>query len=147
MHWFQRSLQLPAYRRGFHVITDRILEFLPELRQIEVGLLHAFLQHTSASLSINENADADVPRDLESALSAIAPEDLPYRHQAEGPDDMPAHVKTALLGCSVSVPVSGGRLCLGTWQGIYLCEHRNHARGRTIVLTAFGSPISSSKSG
>ena len=111
---------------------------LPELRQVRIGLLHVFIQHTSASLSINENADPDVPADLESSLNAIAPEDFPYRHSCEGPDDMPAHVKASLLGCSLTIPVREGRLALGTWQGIYLCEHRNRASRRSLVLTLYG---------
>jgi secondary thiamine-phosphate synthase enzyme len=131
-------LRLPARRRGFHLITDEVLRALPEIGRIGVGLLHVFVQHTSASLCINENADPDVPADLESSLNALAPEDFPHRHTVEGPDDMPAHVKAALLGCSLSVPVEGGRLALGTWQGIYLCEHRNRASGRSLVLTLQG---------
>jgi secondary thiamine-phosphate synthase enzyme len=114
------------------------MEALPELAQYEVGLLNVFLQHTSASLSINENADPDVPVDLEASLSAIVPEEFPYEHTIEGPDDMPAHVKAALLGSSLLIPVAGGRLCLGTWQGIYLCEHRNHGGQRRVVLTLWG---------
>src|SRR3954466_11198992 len=138
MTWIQRQIVLPAASQGFHLITDEILAALPELLQIRTGLLHAFIQHTSASLTINENADPDVPADLESSLSAIAPEDFPYQHTIEGPDDMPAHVKAALLGSSVTIPVSGGRLCLGTWQGIYLCEHRNKGGSRRLVLTVHG---------
>jgi secondary thiamine-phosphate synthase enzyme len=125
-------------RRGFHLITSRVVEALPELARIEVGLLHVFIQHTSASLTINENADADVPADMEASFNAIAPEDFDYRHTVEGPDDMPAHVKASLLGSSVSVPLGAGRLLLGTWQGIYLCEHRNRAAGRKLVLTLHG---------
>ena len=102
------------------------------------GVLNLFIQHTSASLTINENADPDVPADLERSFTAIAPEDFPYRHTVEGPDDMPAHVKAALLGSSVSIPVREGRLALGTWQGIYLCEHRNRGGGRSLVLTLWG---------
>jgi secondary thiamine-phosphate synthase enzyme len=124
--------------RGFHLITEDILAELPEVRQIHVGLLQLFLQHTSASLSINENADSDVPRDLESSFSAIAPESFPYRHTIEGPDDMPAHVKASLLGCSLLIPICDGRLCLGTWQGIYLCEHRNRGGRRKLVATIWG---------
>lgn len=101
-------------------------------------MLHVFLRHTSASLTINENADPDVPLDLESAFNALAPEDFPHRHTVEGPDDMPAHVKASLLGASVSVPVENGRLCLGVWQGIYLCEHRDRAGERALVLTLQG---------
>ena len=138
MPWFQKQIAVPAQRRGFHLITDEVERGLPEIRDVRVGLLHVYLMHTSASLSINENADADVPRDLESSLNAIAPEDFPYRHTVEGPDDMPAHVKASLLGSSVSIPVRDGRLCLGTWQGIYLCEHRNHASPRKLMLTLTG---------
>ena len=101
---------------------------MPELRQMRAGLLHVFIQHTSASLTINENADPDVPADLESSFNALAPEDFPHRHTCEGPDDMPAHVKAAFLGSSLSIPVQDGRVALGTWQGIYLCEHRNRAQ-------------------
>jgi len=138
MTWLQRTLELPAFSRGFHLITTQVISTLPELERLDVGLLHVFIQHTSASLTINENADPDVPADLESSFSSIAPEDFPYRHTIEGPDDMPAHVKAALLGSSVSVPIQRGRLLLGTWQGIYLCEHRDRARGRRLVLTLQG---------
>jgi secondary thiamine-phosphate synthase enzyme len=120
------------------LITEEVTVALPQISRIEAGLLHIFIQHTSASLCINENADPDVPADLESSFSAIAPEDFPYRHTAEGPDDMPAHVKAALLGSSVSVPITQGRLALGTWQGIYLCEHRDRASARSLVLTLYG---------
>ena len=138
MNWLQRTVQLPPRKRGFHLISRQILDTLPELKEFEIGLLHLFIQHTSASLTINENADPDVPHDLETSFDAIAPEDFPYRHTCEGPDDMPAHVKASLLGNSVSVPVRDGRLCLGTWQGIYLCEHRDRAEGRRIVATLYG---------
>jgi secondary thiamine-phosphate synthase enzyme len=138
MSWYQTQLQLRAMPRGFHLITDEVTAAITEISQIEIGLLHVFIQHTSASLSINENADPDVPQDLESSINAIAPEDFPYRHTCEGPDDMPAHVKASLLGSSVTVPVRQGQLCLGTWQGIYLCEHRNRASGRRLVLTLQG---------
>jgi secondary thiamine-phosphate synthase enzyme len=138
MPWIQRTLHLPAHERGFHLITREVTAALPELGRVEVGLLHLFLQHTSASISINENADPDVPADLEAAISAIAPEDFPYRHTVEGSDDMPAHVKASLLGTSLSIPVAGGTLCLGTWQGVYLCEHRNHGGRRKLVLTLWG---------
>lgn len=136
--WHQEALQLRPMPRGFHIITSEIVRALPVLRDFQMGLLHVFIQHTSASLSINENADPDVPLDLESAISAISPENFPFRHTMEGPDDMPAHVKASLLGSSVTVPVSEGGLCLGTWQGIYLCEHRNRASGRRLVLTLQG---------
>ena len=138
MSWIQRNIRLDPYPRGFHLITREITAALPELAETGAGILNVFIQHTSASLSINENADPDVPRDLESSFSAIAPEDFPYRHTCEGPDDMPAHVKSSLLGNSLTVPVAGGRLALGTWQGIYLCEHRNHGGRRRVVLTLWG---------
>jgi secondary thiamine-phosphate synthase enzyme len=138
MSWVQRQITLPAQERGFHLVTREILAAIPELAGFRVGLLHVFIQHTSASLTINENADPDVPADLESSFSAIAPEQFPYRHTVEGPDDMPAHVKAALLGSSVTIPVAEGRLCLGTWQGIYLCEHRDHGGRRKLVLTLSG---------
>lgn len=138
MPWIQRTLHLPAHPRGFHLITPEVVAALPELPRIDVGLLHVFLQHTSASLTINENADADVPLDLEASYSAIAPEDFPYRHTMEGPDDMPAHVKASLLGSGLTIPVGQGELCLGTWQGIYLCEHRNRGGRRKLVLTLWG---------
>ena len=138
MTWSQHSLELAPRSRGFHLITREVLEALPDLVNLRVGLLHLFLQHTSASLTINENADSDVPIDLESSLSAIAPEDFSYRHTCEGPDDMPAHVKHSLLGASLSIPIHNGQLCLGTWQGIYLCEHRNRGGRRRLVATIWG---------
>jgi secondary thiamine-phosphate synthase enzyme len=138
MPWFQRQIELSARPRGFHLITRDVEAELAGAPQFKVGVLNLFLQHTSASLSINENADADVPHDLESAFNAIAPEDFPYRHTCEGPDDMPAHVKASLLGCSLTIPIRDGRLALGTWQGVYLCEHRNQAGRRRIVATAWG---------
>jgi len=138
MTWIQRTVRLPPVARGFQLITRVVTEALPELRDCRVGLLHVFIQHTSASLSINENADPDVRRDLEQALNAIVPEDFPYEHTTEGPDDMPAHLKAALLGSSLTVPVSGGGLALGTWQGIYLCEHRDRGGSRSLVLTLEG---------
>jgi secondary thiamine-phosphate synthase enzyme len=136
--WIQEAIELPAKPRGFHLVTPDILAKLPKLGTVRVGLLHLFLQHTSASLSINENADADVPLDLESSFSALAPEDFPYRHTCEGPDDMPAHVKASLLGASLMIPIREGRLTLGTWQGIYLCEHRNHGGRRRLIATIWG---------
>jgi secondary thiamine-phosphate synthase enzyme len=138
MAWIQRTLSLRSFPRGFHLITREVIAALPELANVEIGLLHVFLLHTSASLTINENADPDVPADLEASISAIAPEDFPYRHTVEGPDDMPAHVKTALLGSSLTIPVAGGKPCLGTWQGIYLCEHRERGGQRKLVLTLWG---------
>ena len=140
--WCQKSIQLHPARRGFHLVTEQIQRAFPELDSFETGLLHIFIQHTSASISINENADPDVPVDLERAFNHAAPENLPYIHTLEGPDDMPAHVKCSMIGSSATVPISRGRLMLGTWQGIYLCEHRNRASGRHLVLTAWGEPRS-----
>lgn len=136
--WIHRPLELKPRKRGFHLVTDEIVAALPELAQVRCGLLHVFIQHTSASITINENADPDVPADLEQSFNTLAPEDFPHRHTIEGPDDMPAHVKASLLGSSITVPVHRGRLCLGTWQGIYLCEHRNRASSRQLVLTLQG---------
>jgi secondary thiamine-phosphate synthase enzyme len=136
--WLQRTIQLREHSRGFHLITSEVVEAIPELREFEIGILHAFIQHTSASITINENADPDVAADLESSLGAIAPESFPYVHTVEGPDDMPAHVKSVLIGSSVSVPIVRGKLALGTWQGIYLCEHRNRGGQRRLVLTVQG---------
>lgn len=132
----QTEFTLPAHKRGFHLITDVVLKHLSELPQ--TGMLFLFIKHTSAGLTINENADPSVRVDFESSFNKLAPENAPhYTHNDEGPDDMPAHIKTALVGYSVSVPITNGRLNLGTWQGIYLCEFRNHARGRTIVATVY----------
>jgi secondary thiamine-phosphate synthase enzyme len=138
MPWIQRKIDLKERPRGFHIVTREILQAMPELREIRVGLLHLFLQHTSASLSINENADSDVPLDMESSFNAIAPEDFPYRHTCEGPDDMPAHVKSSMIGCELTIPITNGQLALGTWQGIYLCEHRNHIGRRKVIATLWG---------
>ncbi|MEN6497652.1 MAG: secondary thiamine-phosphate synthase enzyme YjbQ [Thermoguttaceae bacterium] len=138
MSWFQHELQLPRFPQGFHLITRQVVDAVPELAAVKVGLLHIFIQHTSASLSINENADPDVPADLNRMFNKLAPEDFPYRHTIEGPDDMPAHVKTSLTDSFLLVPVCNGELCLGTWQGIYLCEHRRQAGGRRLILTLQG---------
>lgn len=139
MPTLQTTIRLRPYRRGFHLITDSIEREFPELRTLRAGLLHVFIQHTSASLTINENADPTVRQDFERHFNQMVPENAPYyRHNYEGPDDMPAHLKAALLGNSVTIPITAGELNLGTWQGIYLCEHRDHATGRTLVLTAFG---------
>ena len=138
MSWIQKTVELPAKRRGLHLITGEITDTIPELSHYAVGLLHIFIQHTSASLTINENADPDVRVDLESSLNALAPENFPYTHTMEGPDDMPAHVKASLLGSSISIPIANGRLCLGTWQGIYLCEHRDQGGRRRLVVTLQG---------
>jgi len=140
MKLFQRQFSLPPYQRGFHIITSLILERLPEIQKIDVGMLQVFIKHTSASLTINENADPTVREDFESYINRFVPENEPYyKHNYEGPDDMPAHIKASLMGASVQVPVSNGKLNMGIWQGIYLCEHRNYASGRNIVLTLWGS--------
>ncbi|MGZ0170363.1 MAG: secondary thiamine-phosphate synthase enzyme YjbQ [Planctomycetales bacterium] len=138
MAWYQHEIQLPAVRRGFHIVTDHVVEAVPELARIRVGLMHVFILHTSASISINENADPDVPLDLELAFNEIAREDFDYRHTLEGSDDMPAHVKSSMIGSSVTIPISDGLLCLGTWQGIYLCEHRYRGGSRRLVVTIQG---------
>lgn len=137
--WIQRTMTLAARRRGFHLITDEILSQLPELDGIKVGVAHIFIQHTSASLALNENVEPEVRADLEAYFNQLVPENEPYyTHNYEGPDDMPAHIKAVLIGSSVSVPITDGRFNLGTWQGIYLCEHRNQARGRRVVVTMWG---------
>ncbi|WP_369789137.1 secondary thiamine-phosphate synthase enzyme YjbQ [Rouxiella sp. WC2420] len=138
--WFQKEIKLKQRTRGFHLITDEILQQLPEIRQLSIGLCHVFIQHTSAGLTINENADPTVRQDFEGFFNRTVKENEPwYQHDYEGSDDMPAHLKSSLLGCSVSIPISNGRLNLGTWQGIYLCEHRNHGGSRRIVITLNGS--------
>jgi len=138
MPWKQKTLQLRPRSRGFHLVTEEVLAAIPEVKRTTVGMLHVFIQHTSASLTINENADRDVRRDLEKVFTAIAPENFPYDHTLEGPDDMPAHVKASLLGSSLTIPIRDGQLQLGTWQGIYLCEHRNAGGPRSLVLTLQG---------
>ena len=139
MTWIQREIRLAAKPRGFHLITREVLSEIPELADIRIGSLQVFIKHTSASLCLNENADPTVRGDLERHMNRMVPENAPYyQHTLEGPDDMPAHIKAALLGCSLQLPVSRGRLNLGTWQGIYLCEHRNAASGRHLVLTLQG---------
>lgn len=137
--WLQKEIQLRAKSRGFHLVTDEILAQFPELREVKVGMLHVFIQHTSASLTVNENADPTVRKDFESYFNRTVKEDEPYyTHTLEGSDDLPAHIKSSLLGSSVTLPVSDGRLNVGTWQGIYLCEHRNHGGSRRLVLTLQG---------
>ncbi len=138
--WIQRTIQLRPRPRGFHLITDEVVQQMPEIRQLRVGLMHLFLQHTSASLTLNENADPTVRTDMEAHFSRhLAPPDMPwYRHTYEGPDDMPAHIKSVLAGSSVTIPISDGRLALGVWQGIYLGEHRDRARSRRLVVTLHG---------
>jgi secondary thiamine-phosphate synthase enzyme len=137
--WVQRDVRLPAVSRGFHLVTDDVERALPELSDIGAGLAHVFIRHTSASLTLNENASSDVRRDFESWFNRAVPEDAPYwTHTTEGPDDMPAHIKASLLGPSLTVPVRDGSFALGTWQGIYLCEHRDSGGPRTVTVTAFG---------
>lgn len=138
MKWIQREVKLRPRRRGFHLITSEIMTSLECLDDIRIGLLNLFICHTSASLSLNENADPDVPKDLEMAFNEVVPETLPYIHTSEGPDDMPAHVKASMLGSAITIPIREGRLCLGTWQGIYLCEHRDHGGARKIIVTIHG---------
>jgi secondary thiamine-phosphate synthase enzyme len=139
MIWVQGRITLAPRPRGFHLITHDILDGVEGLRQIRVGILHLLIQHTSASLTLNENASADVRRDFESWFNEAVPEraDL-WTHTLEGDDDMPAHIKASLLGPALSLPLAGGRPALGTWQGIYLCEHRDHGGPRSVVVTAFG---------
>jgi secondary thiamine-phosphate synthase enzyme len=140
MKSFQKEITLPAFPRGFHLVTDSIERELPEIGEIDVGLLHVFIKHTSASLTVNENADPTVREDFEAYFNQAVPEDEPYfRHTAEGPDDMPAHIKASTMGSSVTIPITAGSLNLGTWQGIYLCEHRDRGGRRRLVLTATGS--------
>jgi secondary thiamine-phosphate synthase enzyme len=137
--WVQRQIDLAARPRGFHLVTGEVLDALPELRQIRVGMLHLLIQHTSASLAVNENGSPDVRRDFESWFNAAVPEQAAFwTHTVEGTDDMPAHVKAALLGPSLSLPIAQGRVALGSWQGIYLCEHRNRGGERTLMATAWG---------
>jgi secondary thiamine-phosphate synthase enzyme len=137
--WIQRQLDLVARPRGFHLITDEVIGALPELRRIQVGLLHLLIQHTSASLALNEDASPAVRHDFESWFNAAVPEQAPFwTHRLEGTDDMPAHIKAALLGPSLTLPIAAGRLALGTWQGLYLCEHRNCGGARSLLATAWG---------
>jgi secondary thiamine-phosphate synthase enzyme len=136
--WLQRDIQLPAFSKGCHPINKHVLDTLPELGKIKVGLLHIFIMHTSAALTINENADPDVLVDLDRLLDTVAQEDFPYRHREEGSDDMPSHVKSSLFGSSLSIPIRDGRLCLGIWQGICLCEFRRNSHRRRLMLTVYG---------
>ncbi|CUS04402.2 conserved hypothetical protein [Candidatus Promineifilum breve] len=139
MNWFQREITLAPRPRGFHLVTNEIVAAVPEIGQFAVGLAHIFICHTSAALALNENADPTVRADMEAAFNRLAPENAPfYQHTVEGPDDMPAHVKAVLLGSSLTIPIRDGRLALGTWQGVYLCEHRNHGGRRTVIVTLSG---------
>ncbi|MDD2929760.1 MAG: secondary thiamine-phosphate synthase enzyme YjbQ [Sideroxydans sp.] len=138
--WLQKEIRLQSRPRGFHLVTDEVLGALPELRDFKVGMMNVFIRHTSASLTLNENADPTVRQDFESWFDRTVQEDEPYyRHQDEGPDDLPAHIKSSLLGASLNIPVANGSPALGTWQGIYLCEHRNNGGSRNIVVTVQGA--------
>ena len=142
--WAQHEIRLPAFPRGFHLITSEVEDALPELRQVQVGMANVFIKHTSASLTLNENASPDVRRDFEAWFNRAVPDGADYyRHTLEGDDDMPAHIKASLLGPSLTIPVRDGRLALGTWQGIYLCEHRDSGGPRRLTVTAFGERRSS----
>jgi secondary thiamine-phosphate synthase enzyme len=137
--WIQSQITLSPRPRGFHLVTDEVVDGVPELSSLRVGIAVVFMQHTSASLTLNENASPDVRRDFESYFDAAVPEDAPYwTHTDEGPDDMPAHIKASVLGPSLSLPIADGRLALGTWQGIYLCEHRDRPSGRRLLATVWG---------
>src|SRR5438874_2450404 len=135
----QQTLRLSARKRGFHLITSEVTQAIPQLREIKTGMCQVFIQHTSASLTINENADPTVRKDFNMYFDKLVPEmDPAYQHDSEGPDDMPAHLKSAILGSSVTIPIRNGKLALGTWQGIYLCEHRNYGGQRNLIITAWG---------
>jgi secondary thiamine-phosphate synthase enzyme len=139
--WLQREIRFDPRPRGFHLVTGEVVDALPELRSLQLGLLHLFIRHTSASLTVNENASPDVRRDFESWLRRVVPEDAQWAHSLEGPDDMPAHIKASLLGPALTLPVAGGRLALGTWQGVYLCEHRDRAGPRSVLATILGEDV------
>ena len=140
MKFFQQEIRLSARKRGFHLITNEILDQFTGLNKLKIGQFQVFIKHTSASLTINENADPSVRVDFECHINKMVPENAPYYiHTFEGPDDMPAHIKASMMGASVTIPITNGRLNLGTWQGIYLCEHRDHGGSRSIVVTAFGT--------
>ncbi|NWF51110.1 MAG: YjbQ family protein [Ignavibacteriaceae bacterium] len=146
MNFFQKEIVLEKKPRGFHLITSEILSKVPEIKNFSVGIMHLFIKHTSASLTINENFDADVRSDLESHFNQTVLENASYyRHRSEGPDDMPAHIKSSIIGAGISIPITDGRLNLGTWQGIYYCEHRNYSSNRRLVATIIGELISNNK--
>ncbi len=139
MAWYQKEIKLAPRSRGFHLVTREIVDQLPELQSINVGIAHVFIKHTSASLTLNENASPDVRQDMESYFNKAVPENEPYYlHTMEGPDDMPAHIKAALIGNSLQIPIANGRFRMGTWQGIYLCEHRDYGGSRKLVVTLNG---------
>ena len=139
MLWSQHEVTLRARPRGVHLVTAEIVDALPGLRDMQIGLAHIFIRHTSASLTLNENASPDVRRDVETWMNVAVPEEFAWTHTLEGPDDMPAHVKASLMGSSLSLPIARGRLALGTWQGIYLCEHRDHGGARSLLVTLTGA--------
>ncbi len=140
MKYFQKEIKLKSQPRGFHLVTNEVLNAIPEIKQVNIGQLQVFIKHTSASLTINENADFTVRQDFESHFNKMVPENASYyKHTYEGSDDMPAHIKASMLGASVLIPISNGKLNLGIWQGIYLCEHRDYGGSRTIVITVFGT--------
>lgn len=140
MKFHQHELRLPSFPRGFHLITRQIEKAIPEITEISIGQLQVFIKHTSASLTLNENADPTVRGDFERHFNKMVPENAPYyKHNTEGSDDMPAHIKSSLLGSSVTIPITGGKMNLGIWQGIYLCEHRDDAENRSLVVTIFGA--------
>ena len=139
MNFYQSQIKLKAYSRGFHLITTTVVKNIPEIMNIKTGMLQVFIKHTSASLTINENADPTVRIDFESHFNKMIPENMPYyQHDYEGDDDMPAHLKTSILGSSIQIPITNGKLNMGIWQGIYLCEHRDYGGSRSLVITAFG---------
>ena len=140
MKFYQKEIRLKPFSRGFHLVTREVLDNIPEISTINMGMLQVFIKHTSASLTINENADPTVRDDFESHMNKMVPENAPYyMHTYEGPDDMPAHIKASLMGLSIQIPITKGKLNLGIWPGIYLCEHRNNSSGRNLVITAFGN--------
>ena len=142
MGWFQKNITIRKKNRGFHLITDELFNKIPEIKTYKIGILHIFIMHTSASITINENADSTVRDDMESHFNRFVPENQSYyKHTFEGSDDMPAHIKAVTIGNNISIHISNGDLCLGTWQGIYLCEHRNHANGRNLMVTINGEKI------
>ena len=139
MSWYQKEISLQARSRGFHLVSEEILSELPEIKKIKTGLMHILIKHTSASITLNENSDPDVRSDMEKYFTKTVKENEPwYDHNSEGPDDMPAHIKSTLIGNSLTIPITNGLLNLGTWQGIYLCEHRNHGGNRKLVVTIIG---------
>ncbi|XP_052683413.1 UPF0047 protein YjbQ-like isoform X1 [Crassostrea angulata] len=139
--WYQREIAISAKKRGCHLITDDVLHQVPEIQKIKIGTANVHIKHTSASLCLNENWDPDVRVDMEMMMNKLIPESTPFKHSCEGPDDMPAHVKAAFIGTGVTIPISNGKFNLGTWQGLWLCEHRNSAGKRTLVVTVNGCPL------